>query len=487
MATQYITLADGTRIPVEGVKDYDSGTDWDYEGALNNAGYISVPGNVDYLNRTYGKNFSSPEEYLQWVYGGGGVENVTGDGGFSGTYFKTPNGVANTVNTPLDYNEYTSRDRIIDGVKMAGTALAGAGLTGALPGTTSVFGGAGGAGLVDVGGQMIDLSGYLTGVDSFAGGAGALSSLTEGGGMWDDIISLMSDSDEFIDIQGMIDSGALTLDDVDNFGLWDAIKTGAGGLWDNAGSIWNTITKGSKILGGTGGLSPLDLLLLGGGLIEGRNTDPTVTTQTATSTVPDWYTQASQNLLNKAGALEPSTGWQPYLDKATGYTDAAAGGLPSIDLNTYMNPYLDSVLDPMRDRYVTDRAQTLQGIDNKAASVNAFGRNRADLLKTQAGESADRTWNETEARIRSGAFDTAASNATRDLDRRATAGKTYGDYAKAFGDLDMTSNLLPITAYSTALKGIQLPRNQTQTTTTTNPPPSLIGQAIGGLGALSNL
>jgi hypothetical protein len=176
MATQYITLADGTRIPVQNTGDVDSGSNYDYEGALNQAGYLTLAPNEDmsWLNEHYGLNMT-PEQYREWIYGPGG-NYTTSD---YGNLYKPPNGIDQTVNTPLEYydNSFDFGDAVLMGI----TSLAGAGLTGMLPGTTNVFGGLGGA---LSGGENVlsgmDLSGYMTGVDDY--GLSTLTSGAEGAG-----------------------------------------------------------------------------------------------------------------------------------------------------------------------------------------------------------------------------------------------------------------------------------------------------------------
>lgn len=167
--TQTITLADGNTLTAQGTRDPDAGVDYNTGGALSGAGYASVPNQatLDYFNQTYGTNFATPEQYMMWLYGGGSMENTS-----EGLMFKTPSGVANTVNQPLSYDPQGFE--FGDAVLMGMGAVAGAGLTGMLPGTTNVFSGLGGAGagVVDVGGQAIDLGGYLTGTDAGASFAG---------------------------------------------------------------------------------------------------------------------------------------------------------------------------------------------------------------------------------------------------------------------------------------------------------------------------
>lgn len=104
---------------------------------LNAQGYIEMPRYTDaqWFNQRYGTNFKSGEDYAKWLYGGGQVEQ----GPDGQQYFKTPAGVDQYVNRPLEYDAPDSK--LGNLVKMGIIGLAGAGLTGMLPGTENVFGG----------------------------------------------------------------------------------------------------------------------------------------------------------------------------------------------------------------------------------------------------------------------------------------------------------------------------------------------------------
>ena len=129
----------------------------------------------------------------------------------------------------------------------------------------------------------------------------------------------------------------------------------------------------------------------------------------------------------------PNTAWQPYMDRATELTNLSARTLPEIDLNTYMNPYLQSVLDPLKARYDVDVAGRLNEINSQAAMRNAFGTNRNALISSRAQGEADRVWNENEANIRKGAFDFATNAALTDLTRLGAAGTSFANFGKTAG------------------------------------------------------
>lgn len=398
----------------------------------------------------------------------------------------------------------------LDALTMGGYGGAAGGAAGAAGGAISGLSAADILGLQQMG-QAAGLSGAA--LESFVASAGALGStaaggggigaLSGGGGMdifgaldnWDLMGNTLTDVQLGLDpttigeaVQpwttnpSLADLGGLTMPGGGG-GLSDIIKNlqkipGLGKLFGGDGK--NGVLSGllGKALGG-GGIGPLELALLAAGLKESRKNDPSVTTTSS----PGWYQQASQDLLAKANAITPGGEWRSYFDKANAANAAANTTLPEMNLNSYMNPYLDSVLTPMKREADLAKVGALQNVDSNAAKMNAFGRNRHDLVKNMTAESADRNWNTTEANLRSGAFTNAQTAALGDLNRKAALGQSYANMGNSVGALSQNDALLPIVAGSTALKSITPDRTITQI----NPPPSLFGQAAGALGALSSL
>ena len=123
-----------------------------------------------------------------------------------------------------------------------------------------------------------------------------------------------------------------------------------------------------------------------------------------------------------------------YLDRSGALADEAAGGIPSIDLSAYMNPYLDNVLTPIARRNELAKAAALNDINARAGMRGAFGGSRNDLLTNLASESADRNMNEAEANIRSGAFTTGLTAAQADLSRKLAASGQFGTLGTVAGN-----------------------------------------------------
>lgn len=163
-------------------------------GALRDQGVLGIsdvisPDTVNWFNQNKGTNFGGVNDYLNYIYGGG--EQV-------GDYWVLPEGQSydQYANTPLRYEAPPSfGDRF---VLPALLGVAGAGLTGMLPGTTNVFGGAGGAAgagadaawgvnpaTTGTAGEFSlagGTAGNLAGSGGLSSAAGGVTGLTAGGG-----------------------------------------------------------------------------------------------------------------------------------------------------------------------------------------------------------------------------------------------------------------------------------------------------------------
>lgn len=182
---------------------------------------------------------------------------------------------------------------------------------------------------------------------------------------------------------------------------------------------------------------------------------------------------AAMPYFNKSGAMADTV--SGYLDRSGTLANEAAGGIPSIDLSAYMNPYLDNVLNPIKRRNEIAKAGALQDINAKAGMRGAFGGSRNDLLTNLTSESADRNLNEAEANIRGSAFTTGLGAAQTDLARKlaasgqfgalgqvanTTAG-TYGNIGKSIADTAGTFNNSGVVATSGANANTNIGRSLT--------------------------
>ncbi len=362
MATQYITLADGTRIPVQNTGDYDSGTNYDYEGALNSAGYLTLAPNEDmsWLNEHYGLNMT-PEQYREWIYGPGGTYTTSS----YGNLYKPPNGIANTVNTPLEYydNSFDFGDAVLMGI----TSLAGAGLTGMLPGTTNVFSGLGSA----LGGgenvlNGMDLSGGFTNFDAFnpttltaaeEGAAGAFSPMTTAGGGYFPYGEAGAQ---------MIDGSAQTMyDALGNAGVtgYDSALTSGAAAGGAAGS--SVATMGGSLMD--------TLSKLPGSAIDWITKNPAAAAQIFGTTVQGISSFLASRAQTASADKANDTIWNMYqqnrADQAP-YRQAGVGALNRlVDLTTPGKQFDTALLDP---GYQFRLSEGEKGINRMAAGRGSF-------------------------------------------------------------------------------------------------------------------
>ena len=157
---------------------------------------------------------------------------------------------------------------------------------------------------------------------------------------------------------------------------------------------------------------------------------------------------AAMPYFDKAGTMADTVGG--YLDRSSTLTNEAAGGIPSVDLSAYMNPYLDNVLTPIARRNELAKAAALNDIKAKAGMRGAFGGSRSTLLETETAGNADRNLNEAEANIRSGAFTTGLNTAQADLNRKLQAGTQFGALGTTAGNTANTYNTIGKSVADTA-------------------------------------
>src|SRR3990167_10306012 len=169
----------------------------DYGATLAGAGFIPVGAGgltqetIGWLNNNYGTNFSDPTDYYRYVYGGG---SVVDDPETGMQLFRMPGNPGDpnfgrAVNPQLSYTPSpTWADYAFPA---AFGILLGAGVTGMLPGTTSLFGGAAAGGGVGGGGlltaaEMAELTGLGAstadiGVLSWAGSPAGIAAMEAAG------------------------------------------------------------------------------------------------------------------------------------------------------------------------------------------------------------------------------------------------------------------------------------------------------------------
>ena len=498
----------------------------------SNGGQNTLSGGVEDIRASLGGD-ASPEykkQFAQQIVGDD-PNKYFNDNNLSGNYRYDPaTGMVETYYDPANQGD--------DFLKVLGTFAALAGGAGALNGA---FGGAASGGALEgagaFGGEAFGAAANSAGafggsVGPWTAGAGATAA---GGGMENWFDSLIENYNPDLGFEGLNEAGAFnTPSGID----WTNIDSMIEKLGTAAGEAENLVTAqsiaqqaglsvsqaktlldttkslGSSALKAMGGLKGLIPAALAAGLFE-NNTNP------LTGNV----TEASNKALSSAGAfagmdsvgMQPSWqkaiqlanssagAWKPYVDQAATYTNQAAGGLPSIDLSQYMNPYIDSVLTPQlrnineaadKERMRLAYLAKISGNDTYATpgsgSATRYGVEEGTLNDNRFKQIGDAT-----GLAYKGAFDTATGLATSDLNRKMTAGgafntlantvgnQTGGDITRLAGAGDLEAkpqeNALTHKADTTKLYTSIIP-GTTSAITATNKP-SVLGQAVGAFGS----
>jgi hypothetical protein len=267
-------------------------------------------------------------------------------------------------------------------------------------------------------------------------------------------------------------------------------------------------------------------------------TDPTLnplatTTQTTSTTAPDWYNSmlsnlstTAQNAITSGGVAGPSglqqqafstaptaiTAGQPALTSATNIATGAAGGP---DINQFMNPYTTGVVSEI-DRLGKRQFNELlaPAATAGAAGSGQFGSRRGMQVYGNVARdvNADILGKQTSA-LQSGYADAVKAALQEQQNQNAianTLGTLSGQaYTQGIGGLDVLSKLgaqeqaieqaklnYPMTAAKSAadvMKGFQIPTTVSQTTTQpagqgqlSLSPLSQIAAIVGGLGTVAN-
>lgn len=143
------------------------------------------------------------------------------------------------------------------------------------------------------------------------------------------------------------------------------------------------------------------------------------------------YRQDALDTLSPYGGAyggDLTTALSGYIDKAGTQADLSgtqiadmidfAGGpksIADIDMSTYMNPYLDEVLDPILRRINESQAAELANINASSGMHDAFGTGRSLLMQDLTKQRYQQAADEAEAKLRSEAWDKALTSAGGDI------------------------------------------------------------------------
>ena len=240
-------------------------------------------------------------------------------------------------------------------------------------------------------------------------------------------------------------------------------------------------------------------------LLQGSALPNITTTQTASTTAPDWYNQFLSGLSTSGqaavntGGIAGASGLQtaaynaaptainaglPTLDQAK---DVATGAAGAPDINQFMNPYMTGVVDEigrLGQKNFTDilAPNAVAG----AAGSGQFGSRRGmEVYGDVARDSARATTGQQATALQSG-YQNAVQAALQRQQNQTQAGNLLGtlsgqEYTQGIGGLDVLSRLgaqqqatsqaalnYPMTAqqnYANLLRGFTVPTTQSQTFT----------------------
>lgn len=211
---------------------------------------------------------------------------------------------------------------------------------------------------------------------------------------------------------------------------------------------------------------------------------------------------------------------------ALGSGYAAASGLPSMltpgQIQQYMSPYMQNVLDVQKDQAIRDAQKTQLGENLAAARRGSYGGSRQLIAQTERERALGTQLGDIQAKGMQSAYEAAQKGLEAERAARLQQAQTYGTLGQQFGQLGVAQQAADIdrlktlgaygdltraleqqqidARYQDIMKGIQYPEQQLenmsaflrgipmtdQTTTTTTPPPSFASQLAGlGLSGLS--
>jgi hypothetical protein len=244
--------------------------------------------------------------------------------------------------------------------------------------------------------------------------------------------------------------------------------------------------------------------------------DPATEARVAGFSAPQ--TQAFGQVQNNLGS------YQPYMDQAGQNIDYSAAPVTGSDINNYMDPYLQNVVDMTQNTFDTQNAraaQQLKGEMARRSPVMGSGRDVAAALQSEANQNAQ---NPIIAQLYSQGFGQAQQAAQADKNRALSAGQAQGNLgglAQSYGYNDVnallgvggmqqdlsqaeydasSANAMARASYpmdminwqsqiATGLGGAAGSTSSGTGTTTqkSNPLQQIVGGAIGGLGILSKM
>jgi hypothetical protein len=125
--------------------------------------------------------------------------------------------------------------------------------------------------------------------------------------------------------------------------------------------------------------------------------------------------EATRNVAGAAGALAPLT---PELTReGIAATRGLAQRLPDVNIQEYMSPYLQGVLDPAIRDIEERAARTRLELGQRAAQTGSFGGSRQAIAESELERGTQRNIGEESARQRAAAYNQALAQFRQDQER----------------------------------------------------------------------
>lgn len=232
-------------------------------------------------------------------------------------------------------------------------------------------------------------------------------------------------------------------------------------------------------------------------------------TKTQETKLPQWQEDfIRENILPMASDISqtpftPYTGqlvegMTPLQQQASGiYGDVSANQLSSANLDPYMSPYQQQVIDASLRNLRENQSMALNQLDTQAGASGAFGGSRHGVAQAEALKGFDRQAQDLVTNQLQSGFMNAQQAAQADMDRRmqqAGAMMQAGEAERALGQAQLQADYAqfqaeqghPLTQLNALLAGASGIPTGLGTTTERDPFGGLtaVGKVLGGVGAV---
>lgn len=146
---------------------------------------------------------------------------------------------------------------------------------------------------------------------------------------------------------------------------------------------------------------------------------------------------AQQNL--GIGNINSYAGFaQPYIERAAGYANQAAGPISASQIQNYMSPYTQSVVDATQAQFNNQNQQQQQQLTGNAISQGALGGNRVGVAQANLAGQQATAQNPVIAGLYSQGYQQALGAAQQDAQRQQAAAYSLGNLGVAGQNAGLT-------------------------------------------------